>query len=259
MFVKSVVLVALFLGVQGSTPLRDEVVQGLLKYARNSNAPRADASQYVDEVLANVRVELIKNGGGTIPIDDVTFGFSQEIFGVTWHGEATLAGGFVGGLETIHRTGVADLAVDPNGDIVITVDAGVNTGSLGADLSVKFMDLGPAATVVGTIKNIAVKLTLRVKLSTAMAQLDKLDIHNLGTLSIVVKGLGFILNFLIKIVVDVFGNLVKGVVGEFLQGPLKDIINTVIAKLLFPAKLVSTIATIEQQAMILPRYLTYVH
>ncbi|CAG7827240.1 unnamed protein product [Allacma fusca] len=94
----------------------------------------------------------------------------------------------------------------------------------------KFMDLGPTATITGTITNIRVKLNIRASIGAdgLVAQLDKFDVKNLGLLTVDVKGLGFILNFLVEIVVDVIGNLIKGLVGELLQGTIKNIINSIL-------------------------------
>jgi len=260
MFAKSIILVALAIGVAhgASVPVKDSTIQELLRYVAQGNTPKADAGNWVDEILANLRDEIKKNNLATVPIPDTSFNFSQVILGVNWHGEAVLTEGFVGGFETIHRTGAAELATDPNGDIIIFVDAGVNDGVLGAKLSVKFMNLGPTATVSGSIKNIQVKLGIRVNLFSKVASLETFDVHNLGTLSIDVKGLGIILNFLVEIVVNIFGNLVKGIVGELLQGVIKNLINQLIADTLYPEKYVRPLVLMQQHAAIIPRVLPYI-
>jgi len=235
MFAKSFIFVVLACGLaQGAiTPFHNAFNQALKNKPIPilGNGVQADMSEWVDEILANVRLLMKEQGLETIPIPPITFSFEEKILGIVWHGEASMFDGYLKGLETMKRTGIAELDTDPEtGDILISVEAGVNEGTLGAGLLVKFMNLGPTATITGTIKNIRVKLNIRAKVGIdgIVAQLDKFDITNLGILSIDVKGLGFILNFLVEITVDVVGNLIKGLVGELLQGPIKAIINQIL-------------------------------
>jgi hypothetical protein len=236
---KSIALIVLVFGLTQASvlPAGDLLRHGQLK--AHSNAPsaigavRSDASAWVDQIMANLRAVIVKEGLNTIPLPPTSANFSETILGVTYHGEFMLKDGALRGLETIHRTGVADVSTEPNGDMVITVEGGVNDGQVGYTGIVKFMNIGPTIKATGTLKSVRVLLTIRLG-AGLRPSLDKLDIVNLGTLNLDIKGLGIILNFLTEVLVNTIGNLVKNVVGELLQGVIKNLLNDIIDNTLNP-------------------------
>jgi len=256
---KSIAIILLAIGLAQASSVVKAKPHSVQSIANPLATVRADDTAWVDEILANVRTQLLAAGLDTILLPDFILGFSQTILGITWHGEAGLSNGLLKGIETLHRTGTADVTIEPNGDLLVTLEAGVNDGTLAYALLVKFMDLGPKATATGTIKNIRVLITLRVD-TQLRPKLEKFDIKNLGTLSIDIKGLGIILNFLVEIVVNAIGNVVKGVVGELLQGVIKGIVNSVIEGILFPetSRTLLQLAAIQQQAQHLAAPVPYI-
>lgn len=194
-----------------------------------------DASGLVDQIMANVRVMLLQNGLDVIPIPPYKDGFSVTILGITWHGELELSNGHIDGLATLHRTGVADITPEPNGDYIVTADVGLNDCGISSGILVKFMGLGPDGSVSGYLKNVRVELKLRlsaVSETQFKVKLEKFNIKDLGTLSIDIKGLGAILNLVAEAIANVVGNLIKGIVADLLQGIIKDIVNSIIDQLL---------------------------
>jgi len=73
---------------------------------------RADASEYVDLLLANVRDLMASTGLGRVNLPNATMGFEQVIGGINWHGEAALTGGYLENLDTLHRTGKAEISIE---------------------------------------------------------------------------------------------------------------------------------------------------
>jgi len=205
---------------------------------------RADASDYLDQVLANVRELLVVAGLQIIPLPNATMSFEQEIGGVVWHGEAALHNGTLANMETIHRTGAADLTIEENGDTVVSAEVGVNRGTLHYDMFVTFMDLGPHATVNGTLSEVRALFALRITKDMNIT-LDVFDVKSTGLLTIDVKGLGAILNFLTELLVDFVGNVVKGIVVLFLEGTIKDVINDIISSILFPPEIFTAIKAVQ--------------
>jgi hypothetical protein len=97
------------------------------------------------------------------------------------------------------RNHVTFIKFQTNGDIVVEAEIGVNKGTLHYALLVTFMDLGPHATADGTLSKVRILMALRIR-PDLIVHLDAFDIKSTGFLSIDVKGLGIILNFLIELV-----------------------------------------------------------
>jgi len=206
---------------------------------------REDASSYFDQVLANLRETMFQTGMNALPMPDLNLEFEQNIGGIVWHGEAALYNGTLLHLDTIHRTGVAELNVEPNGDLTITAEVGVNKGTVHYEMIAKFMDLGPHCLVDGTLSSVRIKMSLRVDFSSMNVHMQTFDIQSTGVLSITITGLGAILNFLVEIVAASLGNLIKGLVASILEGTIKEIINKILADLFFPPTIFNAIHAVE--------------
>jgi len=240
------VLVAVGLA-QASIVPKDKLAQllGQSIDVDNLRQAREDASSYFDQVLANLREAMFQSGMNAIPMPDLNLEFEQNIGGIVWHGEAALYNGTLLHLDTIHRTGVAEISVEDNGDLVITAEVGVNQGTVHYEMIAKFMDLGPHCIVDGTLSRVRIKMSLRVDFSSMNVHLQTFDIQSTGVLSIEIKGLGAILNFLVEIVAGALGNLIKGLVATILEGTIKEIINQILADLFFPPTIFNAIRAVE--------------
>jgi hypothetical protein len=200
--------------------------------------PMADAGPYMDQVLANLRELMILNDLDRIVLPDYIIGFSRVILGVTWHGQASIYGGLVNRLETIHRSGPANLNVE-NGDIVFDTELEINDGTLFASMAVKFMNLGPKVSIEGSLKRVKVQIKCRIASGLDKVSLDQFNIKDLGLLDIDIKGLGLVLNFLIEIVSESIGNLVKGLVANVLEGAIKNLLSDLVSQTAFPPALLA--------------------
>ncbi|CAL8091477.1 unnamed protein product [Orchesella dallaii] len=223
-----------------SNPLGEILKDIKITNYETQNQIMADASNYMDQVLANLREQLQFFGFNSVALPDQEVGFNRTIGGIVWHGEASLYNGSLKNMDTIHRTGAAEITIEGNGDILIAAEAGVNYGQLDYDMSVKFMDLGPHVVVAGKLSKVRVLIQLRIP-STLNVTMEKFDIKDTGFLTVDIKGLGAILNFLVEIITVFLGNLIKGIVAWILEGVIKDIINDIISQILFPPTLFSAI------------------
>jgi len=55
---------------------------------------------------------MIAAGLDNVELPDFKIGFEEKFLGIVWKGECGLHSGSLRGLETIHRTGVADVSID---------------------------------------------------------------------------------------------------------------------------------------------------
>ncbi|XP_021955970.1 uncharacterized protein LOC110852262 [Folsomia candida] len=232
---------------QGSVIAKDTLAQllGNSIDADSLQQARADASAYFDQVLANLREQMFLTGMNAIPLPDQVLEFEQVIGGITFHGQAALYNGTLLHLDTLHRTGVADIKVEENGDLVISAEVGVNQATLHYEMIAQFMDLGPHAIVDGGLSRVRLLMALRVDFSSMAVHMQTFDIRSTGVLSVDIKGLGAILNFLVEIVASFLGNLIKGIVAAMLEGPIKNIINKILADLFFPPTVFNAIRAVQ--------------
>ncbi|CAG7836694.1 unnamed protein product [Allacma fusca] len=235
MFVKIIASVILVLGASQASiiPRNDKLTQDLQNQAVSGIGPRSDdVNAFLDEIFANLRYQMRQSGLTVINLPPVGFNFSETVMGVVYYGEASISNGELKGIDTIHRTGDSDLVVEDNGDIVITVDGGINDGTIGAALKVSFMGKDTVATVSGTLKDVRVRLVVRARISLDGVKLvlEELDIIHIGTISVSVRGLG-LLDFLIKPVVQIVANLVKDTLASSLGGIIKDLLNSILQSL----------------------------
>ena len=110
-----------------------------------------NANDYMDQVLALVREQIIANGLDHVSLPDGDLSFSMPFwpFG-TVGGGVFLTKGFLTGMETIHRVGDATLSY--NGDIVyFESDMGINNAGMGYNIAITFLDIGPRGSLAGTI------------------------------------------------------------------------------------------------------------
>ncbi|CAG0891909.1 unnamed protein product [Cyprideis torosa] len=109
---------------------------------RKTMYPKQNANEYMDQILENLREFMILNGMDTLPLPDQIEAFSEEFLGITWHGEASLTQGYIRGLETIHRSGDAELDLLLDGGINMKTELGFNDMDGGYLMHVDFMGIG---------------------------------------------------------------------------------------------------------------------
>nr|CAH0107403.1 unnamed protein product [Daphnia galeata] len=195
----------------------------LLNRARSGEA--GNANDYMDEVLALVREEIVFLGYDRIQLPDGDFSFTWDAYpGV--NGGVFLHDGLATGMETIHRVGDATLS---NTETVIFFesDCGINNAAFGYAISILFMDIGPTASMTGTADYINFYFHATVDILSGIVVVDVFDLKKIGHISTDIKGLG-IFNWLAEIIVDFTLNLLKPFFKELIEGPITNLINVVL-------------------------------
>jgi len=194
----------------------------------NVNLIKADANEWCDLFLANVRQLCLETGLDRVILPEIYQAFEKTILFVTWKGEFWLHDGWLSGLETVRRTGPAELFYE-NGEIIIKFEGGCTKPTLAYDGLAKFMGLGPDMTVRGSLSQVTVRFAIRFTLAPEIKiVLEELVVPTTGALDIEIKGLGIILNHISEFIVNGVGNLLKGFVVSIFTGPIRDIVNTVL-------------------------------
>ncbi|XP_046454576.1 uncharacterized protein LOC124202305 [Daphnia pulex] len=193
--------------------------------ARVRSGELGNANDYMDEVLALVREQIVIQGYDRIALPDGDFSFTWDEYpGVT--GGVYLHDGLATGMETIHRVGDATLS---NTDTVIFFesDCGINNAAFGYAISILFLDIGPTASMVGTADYINFYFHSTIDILSGIVVVDVFDLKQMGHISTEITGLG-IFNWLAEIIVDFTLNLLAPFFKELLEGPITNLINTVL-------------------------------
>jgi len=244
---KSAILILpiLFLGVSSSAKIQpvqnspvilNQLVQeaALKTGLAELESIRADASEWTDKFLSNLRDAMLVLGFDRVPLPGIHQSFVKEIFWIDWHGEFTLKDGSFSGIETIRRTGLATLTYE-DGIIRVEFEGGCTSPSLGYSGSAKFMGLGPSMTVTGALSQVQINFAISFHLTPEpMVVLEQLKVLELGSLSLDIKGLGSILNYISEIIFEAVGGVVKDLVGALIVGPIKDLVNEILQSIAFP-------------------------
>merc|ERR1712212_1177483 len=122
-----------------------------------------NANDYADEILKNLRVRIINKGMDPFMLPIKSFEFSKKILLVEVRGSAKVYDGYLKGLSTIHRTGLADMTTNAT-HVRVRATIGVNDLYGSYKASAKFMNLGPSFGV--NIRMQAVGFTFEVVQAT---------------------------------------------------------------------------------------------
>jgi len=182
-------------------------------------------NDYLDQVIANIRVVLNSLGLHTIPLPALE---NLAIGTISMN----LTDGFLSGLNTLHRTGDCILAIETNGDIILTLDGGLNDMALGydADLNLTGLIL-PNLSLKGDLSTGDLKFTLRIAYDFSI-QVEVLELKSIGNLNLKLAGLGDIVNVIIQFLSQIIAAVIKESVGDFLSTILKDLINALLNSLI---------------------------
>lgn len=182
---------------------------------------------WIDAILEHARSVMRKRGLNEIRLQPESSNFSRRILGIKFHGEASIVDGVLSGLETIHRTGVINIKPElRKGDILATFELGVDNPSVRARAFAQFMNIGPSGNISGSYDKVRVKTVIRISKSSGLhADLDTFEITDLGKLSMEVKGLGSVMNYIMKHLVEGLGNRVfKRKIKEVMEGTMRKFI-----------------------------------
>merc|ERR1719495_2716120 len=164
-------------------------------------------------MIAQARPSIAERDPLKLP--DATQGFEKKILGIRVHGEAKIYDGFLHGIQTIHRTGDAEM----------TQSADMSKLNGHYRMHAKFMNLGPSGEVSVQVSLVSVEIHVSVDLSTGKPKttLEYFDIDYVGNIGINFDGLGP-LDWIINPLGGWIINLVKDKIVDAVEGPLRKII-----------------------------------
>merc|ERR1711911_120326 len=110
------------------------------------NVHDGNANEYADEILKNLRVRIVNKGLDPLILPVKSYEFSKKILLVEVRGSAKVYDGYLKGLSSLHRTGLASMSTNET-HVKVRATIGVNdlVGSYKA--AAKFMNFGPQFTI----------------------------------------------------------------------------------------------------------------
>jgi len=193
-----------------------------------------NANEFLDHMIAQARPALAEKDPLTLP--DATKGFEKTILGVRIHGEAKIFDGFLNGIQTIHRTGDAEMTQSTDmTKLKITAKLGMSNLHGHYRMHAKFMNIGPSAEVSVKVSLVSVEIHVSVDMSAGKPKtsLEYFDINYIGNIDLHFDGLGP-LDWLINPLGGWIINLVKNKIADAVEGPLRKIIADKIQGVEFP-------------------------
>merc|ERR1712168_1369504 len=187
-----------------------------------------NANEYADEILKNLRVRIVNKGLDPLILPVKSFEFSKKILLVEVRGSAKVYDGYLKGLSTLHRTGLASMSTNET-HVKVRATIGVNdlVGSYKA--SAKFMNLGPSFGINLFMESVGITLeVLQATQKGSRPTLLSFGVVDLGRINAVVDGDLNILDWVINKVNNFVINLVKDLVVVALEIPLKKLVQNVL-------------------------------
>jgi len=184
-----------------------------------------NANEFLDHMISMARPSLAEKDPISLP--DASKGFEKGVLGVTVHGEVKIYDGFLAGIQTIHRTGDAEMEQSPDmTKLKISAHMGVSNMHGHYRMHAKFMNIGPSAEVSLKVSMVSCELKVNVDMSSGKpkAELEHLDISYIGDIDLYFDGLGP-LDWLINPLGGWIINLIKHKIADAVEGPLKQIIS----------------------------------
>jgi len=183
-----------------------------------------NANEFLDHVMDQARPKLAEMDPLNLP--EAVAGFEKYILGIKVHGEAKVYDGKLAGIQTLHRTGDAEMTQSEDmTQLKISAHLGMANLHGSYNMHAKFMNLGPTghASIKVSMVSVEVHVTIDLSSGKPVFNLDHFDINYIGKIDIYFDGLGpldWIINSLGNWVV----NLVKHKIVDAIKGPLHQLI-----------------------------------
>merc|ERR1711931_574944 len=184
-----------------------------------------NANEYADQILKNLRVKILNKGLDPLILPVKSYEFSKKILLVEVRGSAKVYDGYLKGLSTLHRTGLADMNTNAT-HVTVRATIGVNDLAGSYKASAKFMNFGPSFGINLNIPSVGI--TFEVVQATqkgSKPQLLSFAIVDLGEIKAEIDGNLAILDFFVNKFNNFVINLVKNFVVTALELPLKKLNN----------------------------------
>merc|ERR1711931_40049 len=187
-----------------------------------------NTNEYADQLLKKLRVRILNEGLDPLILPVKSFEFYKKILLVEVRGSAKVYDGYLKGLSTLHRTGLASM--QSNGThVTVRATIGVNdlTGSYKA--SAKFMNLGPSFGINLFMESAGISFeAVQATQPGSRPKLLSFQVVDLGEIKTELDGNFHILDFIINTFNNFVINLVKDFVIGIISIPLKGIVQEVL-------------------------------
>jgi len=184
-----------------------------------------NANGFIDHMISEARPTLANKDPLILP--EARKGFEKIVLGARIHGEAKIYDGFLAGIQTIHRTGDAEMTQPDATHLVISAHMGMSNLHGHYRMHAKFMNIGPSGEISVKVTMVSCELRVSVDMSSGKpkATLEHFDINYIGKVEIHFDGLGP-LDWLINPLGGWIINLVKHKIADAVEGPLKKLIQS---------------------------------
>jgi len=186
------------------------------------------ANVVVDELVEDVSSK-IQEKYDPLSLPDGGFGFEKKILLVTVKGEAKFYEGWLVGLSTLHRVGTSHVTrtegVGRSTHVASTLGIGNLVGHYKAHA--KFMNIGPSFEVTVTVPEITIEMALEQQLDMegSTPVLTHFKILRVGSVDVKIKGSLGLLNWTLNKIVSFIANLVKKVIINRIDQPIRQLIS----------------------------------
>jgi len=187
-----------------------------------------NANDYADEILKNLRVRIQNKGLDPLILPVKSYEFSKKVLLVEVRGSAKVYDGYLKGLSTLHRTGLASMTTNAT-HVTIRTTIGVNDLIGSYKASAKFMNFGPSFGINLNVESAGI--TFEVVQATqpgSRPTLLSFAVVDLGEIKAEVDSDLHILDFFVNKFNNFVINLVKDVVATALEIPLKKLVQNVL-------------------------------
>lgn len=152
--------------------------------------PGSTANEYMDQILTNVREQLIYHNMEPMELPDYIYNFSKKVMFVEVHGEAKLYDGLLSGASTIHRTG--DCILNATDEVaVLGAHLGLNDLKIDYKGHSKFMGMGPSIKCGGSVATVSFYIEIQQPNAPGSHPvLTEFRVVDMSTIWIEMSGLG---------------------------------------------------------------------
>merc|ERR1712002_1297069 len=175
-----------------------------------------NANEYADEILKNLRVRILNKG------------LDPLILPVKIRASAKVYDGYLKGLSTLHRTGLASMSTnETHAKVRATIGVNDLVGSYKA--SAKVLNFGPSFNLLLGVESVGISFEVVQPIQKgSRPTLLSFGVVDLGHINAVVDGDLNLLDWVINKVNNFVINLVKDVVVVALEIPLKKLVQNVL-------------------------------
>merc|ERR1711922_48102 len=187
-----------------------------------------NANEYADEILKNLRVRIVNKGLDPLILPVKSYEFSKKILLVEVRGSAKVYDGYLKGLSTLHRTGLASMSTNAT-HVKVRCTIGVNDLAGSYKASAKFMNFGPSFGINLKMESVGITFEVEQPMQKgSRPHLLSFGVVDLGDITTELDGDLNILDFILNKFNNFVINLVKDFVVTALEIPLKKIVQNIL-------------------------------